>query len=428
MTEFSMAFWIILTGALAAASCGLLGSFLVLRKMSLIGDAISHAVLPGIAIAFLLSGSRSVIPMFIGASAFGLLTAILIETLSRRWRVQEDASIGIVFTALFALGVVLISLYAGHIDLDQECVLYGEIAYTPFDTLLWGNLSLGPRPVWLLGFVFLLDVLLVLLFFKELLISSFDPGMAISIGIKATLVHYILMAAVSMTTVAAFESVGAILVVAMLIVPGATAYLLTDKLKTMLLLSVLVGVISSIGGYILAVQWESSIAGAMTVMAGLQFGLAFIFSPKHGLANKAIHQFLLSMDVISDHIMLAYYRKFEKDESRTMTREQIFTETDEDNLRVRMALFFMRQKKHIAALAKNQIELTEAGLEKAAHLLRRHRLWETFLDESGLPADHVHEPAHRMEHFIKGDLEKKLIKVVGDKTTDPHGKPIPETN
>ncbi len=428
MTEFSMAFWIILTGALATASCGLLGSYLVLRKMSLIGDAISHAVLPGIAIAFLLSGSRSIIPMFIGASAFGLLTSILIETLSRRWRVQEDASIGIVFTALFAFGVVLISLYAGHIDLDQECVLYGEIAYTPFDTLLWGNLSLGPRPVWLLGFVFLLDVLLVVLFYKELLISSFDPGMAISIGIKATLVHYILMAAVSMTTVAAFESVGAILVVAMLIVPGATAYLLTDRLKTMLLLSVLVGIVSSIGGYFLAAQWESSIAGAMTVAAGLQFGLAFIFSPKYGLASKAIHQFVLSMNVISDHIMLAFYRKFERETERAMTREQIFNETEEDNFRVRLAMFFMQRKKHIKTIAKNQIELTQAGIDKAAHLVRSHRMWETFLDKSGLPADHIHEPAHRMEHFIKGDLEKKLIKEVGDKTSDPHGKPIPETN
>ncbi|MFZ5518365.1 MAG: iron chelate uptake ABC transporter family permease subunit [Candidatus Zhuqueibacterota bacterium] len=426
MSEFTMAFWIIMTGALAAASCGLLGSFLVLRKMSLIGDAISHSVLPGIAIAFLLSGSRSTLPMILGASAFGLLTAVLIETLNRRWRVQEDASIGIVFTALFALGVVLISLYAGHIDLDQECVLYGEIAYTPFDLLSWGDLSLGPRPVWLLGIVFFIDLLFVLLFYKELLISSFDPGMAISIGINATLIHYALMAAVSMTTVAAFESVGAILVVAMLIVPGATAYLLTDNLKTMLWLSVLVGVISSTAGYFVAVVWDSSIAAVMTVISGLLFMSAFIFSPRHGLASKAFNHFLLSINVIVDHILLSLYRISEKKAAALMTRAQLFRETEEGALRAVLAWFTLKRKKYIQANTQQQYFLTPEGMKQAASLVRRHRLWETFLDESGLPSDHVHEPANRMEHFIKEDLETKLIQTVGEKQSDPHGKPIPE--
>ena len=148
-------FWIILTGAFAGGACGLLGVFLVLRKMSLLGDALSHAVLPGIAIAFLLSGSRDIIPMFVGAAVFGVITTLLVETFHRRWYVQEDASIGIAFTSLFALGVVLISAYAGQVDLDQECVLYGEIAYTPWDRLIVGDVDWGPRPVWILGTVFL---------------------------------------------------------------------------------------------------------------------------------------------------------------------------------------------------------------------------------------------------------------------------------
>ena len=144
-------FWIVLTGVLATTSCGLLGTFLVLRKMSLLGDALSHAVLPGIAIAFLLSDSRAVLPMFLGAALFGLVTTLLIEAIHKKWRVQEDASIGVVFTALFALGVVLITAYADQVDLDQECVLYGEIAYTSWDLLLWGDESIGPRPVWILS-------------------------------------------------------------------------------------------------------------------------------------------------------------------------------------------------------------------------------------------------------------------------------------
>jgi len=425
MTEFSMAFWIIVTGALAAASCGLLGSFLVLRKMSLIGDAISHAVLPGIALAFLLSGSRSAAPMIIGASAFGLLTAVLIETLNRRWRVQEDASIGIVFTALFAFGVVLISLFAGHIDLDQECVLYGEIAYTPFDMLSWGEISLGPRPVWLLGIVFLIDLFFILLFYKELLISSFDPELAVSIGINATVMHYALMAAVSMTTVAAFESIGAILVVAMLIVPGATAYLLTDNLKTMLWLSVLVGIISSIAGYFVAVMWDSSIAAVMTVVSGLLFLVAFLFSPRHGLASKAMNHFLLSIKVIADHILLSMYRASEKTVIEPTTRAKLLSEVGEGSFRFALAWCVIKKRNFIQADAGHRYTLSREGMTHAAGLLRRHRLWESFLDESGLPSDHVHEPANRMEHFIKDDLESKLIQTLGDKKSDPHGKPIP---
>jgi manganese/zinc/iron transport system permease protein len=284
-------FWIILTGALAAGSCALVGTFLVLRKMSMLGDAISHAVLPGIAIAFFLTQSRASLPMVIGAGAIGVLAAFLIETLHRRGKLQQDASIGVVFTWLFALGVILISLFAGSVDLDQDCVLYGEIAYVPLD--LWINsagASLGPTAVWLLGAVFLVTLIFVLLGYKELKITSFDPALAASVGISATLWHYLLMGMVSLTTVSSFESVGAILVVALLIAPPATAYLLTDRLDRMLVYAVLAGILASIGGYYLAVWMNGSIAGAIAVVAGIEFLLAFIFSPTHGLLFKRLRQ------------------------------------------------------------------------------------------------------------------------------------------
>ena len=270
MIEISGSFWIVLTGVFATASCGLLGTFLVLRKMSLLGDALSHAVLPGIAIAFLLSGSRAIVPMFLGATLFGLLTTLLVEAFHKKWQVQEDASIGVVFTALFALGVVLITAFAGQVDLDQECVLYGDIAYTPWDLLLWGEYSLGPRPVWILGGVLAVNILLVTLFYKELKIASFDPAMALSVGINATLIHYLLMGMVSLTTVASFESVGAILVVAMLIVPGAAAYLWSDRLEVVIGLAMFFGMSSAVAGYYLASYWDSSIAGAMVVVVGIR--------------------------------------------------------------------------------------------------------------------------------------------------------------
>ena len=283
------AFWIILTGALAAASCGLLGCFLVLRKMAMVGDAISHAVLPGIVLAFLLSGSRETLPMLIGAAALGLLTTVIIEFLHRKARLQTDASIGITFTWLFAIGIILISLFADQVDLDQDCVLYGEIAYVPLDTWLLPNgLSLGPQPVWVLGGVLLLNALLIWLCYRPLYLTTFDPAFAAAIGVSTGLWHYLLMGAVSYTTVAAFESVGAILVVALLIAPPATAYLLTEQLPRMLGLSVVLGILASAGGYYLAVWLDGSIAGAIASVAGLEFTLALLFAPRQGLLAKRL--------------------------------------------------------------------------------------------------------------------------------------------
>ena len=165
--------WVILTAILAAVTCGWIGTFLVLRQNAMLGDAISHAVLPGLVIGFLLTSSRAVLPMIIGAAAMGLLTAYLTEVLRRSGRVYGDAALTVVFTLLFAVGVILVSAYAGQIDFDQECVLYGEIAYSPWDRFVVGTTDLGPRAVWILSGALLLNVAFVLLFYKQLKITSF---------------------------------------------------------------------------------------------------------------------------------------------------------------------------------------------------------------------------------------------------------------
>jgi len=275
-------FWIMLTGALAGGACALVGTFLVLRRMSMLGDAISHAVLPGITIAFLLSGSRSSIPMILGAAAFGVLTSFLVETLHRRGRLQQDASIGVTFTWLFAIGVIMISRFAGQVDLDQDCVLYGEIAFVPLDTIAVAGMEI-PEAVLTLGGIFIANLLFVFIARKELAITSFDPALATSLGISATLWHYSLMGMVSLTTVGAFWSVGAILVVAMLIVPAATAWLLTDRLGVMLGMAVGLATVASVLGYGLATLIDGSIAGGIAVVSGVIFALALFFSPLHGI-------------------------------------------------------------------------------------------------------------------------------------------------
>ena len=265
-------FVIIAVGALAAGASGLVGSFLVLRRMTMLGDAISHAVLPGIAVAFLLSGRPQSPWALLGAAAFGLLCAYLVQALQRAG-VQEDAGMGVTFTALFALGVVLISAFAGRVHLDLEHVLYGEIAYAPWDLWLVGDVSLGPRALWTMGAIFLLDLLAVVLFFKELKFCAFDPATAEALGINVSAFHYLLMTLVSITTVGAFDAVGAILVVAMLVLPGATAYLLTERLSTMLALAVGLGALASVLGYLLARITDTAVAGAMAVVGGVLFAL-----------------------------------------------------------------------------------------------------------------------------------------------------------
>lgn len=281
------AFWIILTGALVASACGMVGCFLVLRKMAMIGDAISHSVLPGIVIAFLISGSRDSLFMLLGAAVIGLITVFLIQ-LFHQSGVQSDASIGVVFTALFAVGVVLVSMYTRDIDLDLDCVLYGEIAYVPWNTLEVGGIGLGPKAVWGVGLALLLCTLLITVFYKQFKICSFDPVMAAAVGIPVAFFHYLLMGLVSVSTVASFESVGAILVVGMLVVPPATAYLLTEKLSRMIVLSVAIGCCSSVIGYFAARALDASIAGSMICVAGGLFLLALFFSPTHGVIFRKI--------------------------------------------------------------------------------------------------------------------------------------------
>jgi ABC-type Mn2+/Zn2+ transport systems, permease components len=236
----------------------------------------------GIAIAFLMSGTRDSIFMLLGAAAFGFIAVFLIE-MFRSGGVQSDASIGVVFTALFAVGVVLISLNARNIDLDLDCVLFGEIAYVQWSTLEIGGADLGPKAVWLLGFTLVVILLVISLFYKQFKLTSFDPALAAALGIPVALFHYVLMGLVSMASVSSFESVGAILVVGLLIIPPAAAYLLTDRLGLMLVISVAVGIVSSIAGYGAAVALDASIAGCMVCAAGVLFAAAFLLSPKHGL-------------------------------------------------------------------------------------------------------------------------------------------------
>lgn len=271
-TTLFMAFFV-------SAACGMVGLFLILRRMALMGDAISHSLLPGIALAFLLAGTRDTLPMFIGAVAAGVLTVVLVEYVQRNSRIKADAAMGLVFSALFATGVILITAYAGQVDLDADCVLYGELALVPLDTPveLWG-LSLGTVPVVRMGAVWLGLIVALLLFYRPLLVTTFDAGLARSLGINPRVYHYGLMVALSLVIVSGFEAVGAILVIAMLIIPGATALLLTERLPRALGWTVLLAAVYSPAGYAMDFYYNVGVGGSMVTVALGIFLLVWLIS------------------------------------------------------------------------------------------------------------------------------------------------------
>ena len=250
--------WIVITGALISMACAIPGTFLQLNKQSMLGDAISHAVLPGIAIAFLCSGRKDPIPMLIGAALAGLFTALLSNIIHRHGKVDTGAALGVVFCSFFALGLILIRVAADHVDLDPSCVLYGAIELAVIDG------GIVPQVVWLSGGIFALNLVLVFIFYKELRVAAFDPRFAETVGIPSTAIHYGLTIITAITTVVAFESVGSILVIAMLIVPGATALLLSHRVGGVLGISLLLAATSAIGGHIAAISVAPAILAKLT--------------------------------------------------------------------------------------------------------------------------------------------------------------------
>ncbi|MDF2938278.1 MAG: hypothetical protein K0Q90_3651 [Paenibacillaceae bacterium] len=279
--------WIILTASLVGLSCGIIGVLLILRRMAMMADAISHTVLLGIVTAFLITRELSGFHMLIGSVAAGLLTAVLVQWFHAKG-VQQEASIGIVFTTMFALGVVLIATKVGNAHLDVKHALMGEITFIPWETVELPLAGAIPEAVVLLSAVLVVVVLVIALFFKEWKLTSFDPALAASLGLPVMVMHYVFMSLVSVTTVASFDAVGAILVVALLITPASAAYLWTDRLSVMMVLSGAFGVISAISGYYLAVWLDTSISGSMAFATGVLFLVSFLFSPKHGQISRLL--------------------------------------------------------------------------------------------------------------------------------------------
>ncbi len=233
--------------------------------------------------AFLITKNPNPPLLILLAAVTGVITVVMVESIQKTGLVKEDTAIGLVFPALFSIGVILIAKNANDVHLDVDAVLLGELAFAPFDRLIIGGTDVGPKSLWVMGAILSITVGMLFAFFKELKVSTFDAGLSAALGFSPVVLHYGLMTISSVTVVGAFEAVGAVLVVALMIAPAATAYLLTSDLKKMLVLSVIFGVFSAIGGYWVAHVLDASIAGSMTTVLGLVFLTVYLFAPSKGL-------------------------------------------------------------------------------------------------------------------------------------------------
>ena len=416
-------FWPILAeGALVSVALGLIGCFLVVRGMSLLGDALSHSVLPGIVIGFLIGGSLHSPWILVGATAVGMAAAVLVQGVQHHSRVKEDASLGIVFTSLFALGVVMINVYVGGADLDPQCVLYGNIEY----------FALGDdrTAIWLMAGITGSIAVGLVVFYRQLLVSTFDPGLAVSLGVPAAAVHYALMGVLSLTVVASFEAVGAILAVALLVMPGATARLWTDRMPLMLLAAAAHGVASTALGFWLSHpagplrRWDGTSASGAICAAGFAFFVAsWLVAPRHGLLPRWRVRRRLARVMATENLLKAVGDLAEAPQA-AVAEGALAAELNVGRGPLRAAVGRARGRGWVTSGAAG-VALTAAGREQSERLLRAHELWERFLrDEVGVEADHVHDAAEWVEHYLNDEKIEDLDRLL-TKAPEGEGGPAP---
>lgn len=278
-----------LIAVVVAVACALPGVFLVLRGLTMLSDAITHTVLLGIVLAFFATQDLNSPLLMVGATLVGVATVWLIGALQRTRLLGNDAAIGIVFPLFFSIAIILITRYAGDVHLDTDSVLMGELAFAPFNRVVVFGMDIGPQALWTMFIILIINALFIGLFYKELKLSTFDAALAAALGFSPVLLHYGLMTLVSLTAVGAYDSVGSILVVGFMVGPALTGYLMTRKLKPMIIVTLITAVFNSIAGVQLAFAVDASLAGMIAVVTGVTAFLAFLFSPEKGWVKQTIH-------------------------------------------------------------------------------------------------------------------------------------------
>ncbi|MBI5758182.1 MAG: metal ABC transporter permease [Planctomycetales bacterium] len=409
---------------LLGLSCGTLGSFIVLRRLSLLGDSLGHAVLPGVCLGFLVNKTKDIRWIFIGAVASALLGSWLVGFIRRHSRIKSDAAMGIVLSGFFGLGTVLLTriqkLTAGSQGgLNQ--FLFGQASAISDDDLK------------LMGCVTVVIVVCVLAAFKELALTSFDESFATAIGLPTRGMHYLLMTLIAVAIVISIQAVGIVLLSAMLITPASTAYLLTDRLKVMVGLSALFGMLAGAGGACLSYLGNNWPTGPLVVVVlAFFFVSAYLFSPRHGMVSRQVRRYRQMYRTRRENLLKSVYQvamsgspvvSVSQPAPVCISLELLAKQRGESPAMVRRQLRPLVGRGW-AKLAADQVTLTETGARRAAELVRNYRLWEQFLTrEVQLPLDHVDRDAENIEHILKPELVRELERQL--ETDQSEKSPLP---
>lgn len=399
--------------------CGVLGGFVVVRRMALVGDTLSHAVLPGVALGFLWTASKDPLAIFIGASVAGLLGTAMVRAITATTRLKEDAALGLVLASFFAVGACLVTMIQRLPTGNKSGI----------DKFLFGQAAaVGRDDVVLMSVVAVLVVALVTAFYKELLVASFDRGFARAGGLSVAWVDRGLMLLLAFSVVVALQAVGAVLVSAMLITPAAAAYLLTDRMHRMLWLSAVFGVLAGLLGAFFSFIGNNLPTGPlMVIAASLVFVGAFFFGPRHGVVARWWRQRDHAARTQRENTLKALYRVCEEREfvGEGVTYRALAArrgETEGDAQQQGRALL----AHGLATVSNGTIFFTPEGRRRAAEIVRNHRLWELYLTNSAnIAADHVHEDAERIEHVLGEAAVRELERRLNYAERDPHGRHIP---
>lgn len=401
----------LIASTMVGLTCGALGAFIVLRNMSLIGDALSHAILPGVVVAFVLLGYNT-LGFFFGSVAAGLLSAVIITWIQQNVKTKNDAAIGIVFTAMFSIGVIGISsISRTGVHLDLKDFLFGNV------------LGVSNEDLIMTGVVMVMVILSIIILYRYLFASTFQPTIASTMGIPVKLMHYYLMLLLSFSVVAAMQTVGVILVVAMLITPASTALLLSDRLPRVLWMASLIGFLSSLSGLILSILYEMPPGPAIAVTATAFYLLVAFLSPRNGVIAKVIQRSRQQQKIILEDILKETFKmSFAAKLDINILGDKLNIKTQ----RLKRLMNLLIKQKLITLDTDKTFILTDTGRSQANNLIRAHRLWESYLvKEMGMDADQIHPEAEHYEHLLTSAQVDEVDKRLGYPALDPHGSPIP---
>ena len=398
-------------GSIIAISCAVLGCYIILRKMAFIGDAMSHALLPGVGIGYLVmnaifAGGFSAGGLLLGALIAAVLTSLSISLLSQIRRISEDTAIGIVYTGLFAAGVVILTRYQQYINIDLNHFFQGDIYGVSWEDM------------WLGAVIGTLVVGAIIIFYRYFTLVSFDPIMAASIGLPTKLIHILLTGMIAMVCVAGISMVGVIMIVGLLITPAALAYMLTDRLPLMMVLSAIIGVLSVVLGLYFSEWVNASGGGAIMFMGFILFLVGLVLAPRYGLLAGWLRRRRMVPQSDIEDVLKAGYEK--RALSSIMVPQQ-------------RTMRAVRKMKADGLLsdgpdANGLVILSEQGEKEAAHILRSHQLWESHFIQQGMAPDVAHDAAEQLEHLHDRRVLDEFDEELDHPVIDAHGIKIPGEN